>query len=317
MKRVLVTRDIPESGIEMLEKNFEVVVNRDDIPMTRAEMLEEFPKYDAVLTALSDKIDEEVMKAAPKVKIYANYAVGFNNFNVEMAKKLGIAMSNTPDVLSDSTAETAWSLLFAVSRRIIEADKYVREGKWERFAHKLLLGQDVYEKTLGIVGAGRIGQRFAEKARGYHMRILYHNRERNLDFEKRFNATYVELDQLYSESDFISLHCPLTDETKHLIDADAFKKMKFSSVLINTARGPIVDENALVDALKNNEIWGAGLDVYENEPQIHPELLKMDNVVLLPHIGSATTETRERMSQMAARNITEVLEGREPINSVY
>lgn len=317
MKRVLVTRDIPESGIEMLEKKFEVVVNREDIPMTREEMLTEFPKYDGILTALSDRIDEEIMKAAPNVKVFANYAVGFNNFDVESAKSLGVAMTNTPDVLSDSTAETAWALLFAVSRRIIEADRYVRDGKWERFAHKLLLGQDVYEKTLGIIGAGRIGQRFAEKARGYHMRILYHNRQRNLDFEKRFNATYVELDQLYAESDFISLHCPLTEQTKHLIDEEAFKKMKFSAVLINTSRGPVIDEEALVNALKTNEIWGAGLDVYENEPSIHPELLTMDNVVLLPHIGSATTETRERMSQMAARNIIEVLEGREPINSVY
>jgi len=317
MKRVLVTRDIPESGIEMLGKKFEVVVNRDDTPMTRAEMLEEFPKYDAVLTALSDTIDEEIMKAAPRVKIYANYAVGFNNFDIKAAESLNVAMTNTPDVLSDSTAETAWALLFAVSRRIIEADRYVREGKWERFAHKLMLGQDVYEKTIGIVGAGRIGQRFAEKARGYHMRILYHNRVRNLDFEKRFNATYVEMDQLYSESDFISLHCPLTEDTKHMIDAEAFKKMKFSSVIINTSRGPVIDEEALVEALKNNEIWGAGLDVYENEPKIHPELLEMDNVVLLPHIGSATTETRERMSQMCARNIVEVLEEREAINSVY
>jgi len=317
MKRVLITRDIPESGIVMLQEKFEVVVNREDIPMTKEEMIKEFPKYDGVLTALSDGIDSDVLAAAPNVKVFANYAVGFNNFDVETAKANNVAMTNTPDVLSDTTAETAWALLFAVSRRILEADKYVREGKWERFAHKLLLGQDVYEKTIGIVGAGRIGQRFAEKARGYHMRILYHNRERNLDFEKRFNATYVELDQLYSESDFISLHCPLTEDTKHLINEDAFKKMKFSSVIINTSRGPVIDEQALVNALKNNEIWGAGLDVYENEPEIHPELLKMTNVVLLPHLGSATSETREKMSQMAARNIIEVLEGREPINPVY
>lgn len=315
--RVLVTRDIPESGIEMLQKKFEVVVNREDVPLTRTQMLEEFPKYDGILSALSDVIDDEIMEAAPSVKVFANYAVGYNNFDVEAGKRRGVAMTNTPDVLSDSTAETAWSLLFAVSRRIVEADRYVRTGQWERFSHKLLLGQDVYEKTLGIIGAGRIGQRFAEKARGYHMRILYHNRDRNLDFEKRFNATYVELDELYSESDFISLHCPLTEETRHLVDEDAFKKMKFSAILINTARGPVVDESALVEALKNNEIWGAGLDVYENEPMIHPDLLEMDNVVLLPHIGSATTETRERMSQMAARNIIEVLEGREPINPVY
>lgn len=317
MKRVLITRDIPESGIVMLQEKYDVVVNREDIPMTKEEMLQEFPKYDAVLTALSDVIDEEIMSAAPNVKIFANYAVGFNNFDVETARSKNVAMTNTPDVLSDSTAETAWALLFSVSRRILEADRYVREGKWERFSHKLLLGQDVYEKTLGIIGAGRIGQRFAEKARGYHMRILYHNRERNLDFEKRFNATYVELDELYSESDFISLHCPLTEETRHLIDEDAFKKMKFSSIIINTSRGPVIDEQALVDALNNNEIWGAGLDVYENEPEIHPELLKMSNVVLLPHLGSATSETREKMSQMTARNIIEVLEGREPINSVY
>lgn len=317
MKRVLVTRDIPESGIEMLQEKYEVVVNRADIAMTREQMLEEFPKYDGIVSALTDQIDAEIIEACKNVKIFANYAVGFNNFDVEAAKSQGILLSNTPDVLSDSTAETAWSLLFAVSRRIVEADRYVREGKWKNFSAKLMLGQDVHGKTLGIIGAGRIGERFAEKARGYHMRILYHNRTRRLDFEKRFNATYVELDELYAESDFISLHCPLTDETRHLLDADAFRKMKFSAIVVNTSRGPVIDEDALVEALKMNEIWGAGLDVYENEPEIHPDLLEMDNVVLLPHIGSATTETREKMSQMAARNIIEVLEGREPVNPVY
>ena len=280
-------------------------------------MLEEFPKYDGIVSALTDQIDAEIIEACKNVKIFANYAVGFNNFDVEAAKAQGILLSNTPDVLSDSTAETAWSLLFAVSRRIVEADRYVREGKWKNFSAKLMLGQDVHGKTLGIIGAGRIGERFAEKARGYHMRILYHNRTRRLDFEKRFNATYVELDELYAESDFISLHCPLTEETRHLLDADAFRKMKFSAIVVNTSRGPVIDEAALVEALKMNEIWGAGLDVYENEPEIHPDLLEMDNVVLLPHIGSATTETREKMSQMAARNIIEVLEGREPVNPVY
>ncbi len=317
MKRVLVTRDIPESGIEMLQEKYEVVVNRADIAMTREQMLEEFPKYDGIVSALTDQIDAEIIEACKNVKIFANYAVGFNNFDVEAAKAQGILLSNTPDVLSDSTAETAWSLLFAVSRRIVEADRYVREGKWKNFSAKLMLGQDVHGKTLGIIGAGRIGERFAEKARGYHMRILYHNRTRRLDFEKRFNATYVELDELYAESDFISLHCPLTDETRHLLDANAFRKMKFSAIVVNTSRGLVIDEAALVEALKMNEIWGAGLDVYENEPEIHPDLLEMDNVVLLPHIGSATTETREKMSQMAARNIIEVLEGREPVNPVY
>ncbi len=317
MKRVLVTKDILDSGIEMLQEKYEVVVRRTSEAMTRQEMLEEFPKYDGIITMLSDQIDKEILEAAPRVKVYANYAVGYNNFDVESGKMKGVAMTNTPDVLSDSTAETAWALLFAVSRRVVEADRYVRDGKWDAFSLKLLLGQDVHGKTLGIIGAGRIGERFAEKARGYHMRILYHNRTRRLDFEKRANATYVELDELYAESDFISLHCPLTEETRHLLDADAFKKMKFSAVVVNTSRGPVIDEEALVEALKDNEIWGAGLDVFEDEPNVHPELLKMDNVVLLPHIGSATTETREKMSQMAARNIIEVLEGRDPINSVY
>lgn len=317
MKRVLVTKDILDSGIEMLQEKYEVVVRRTSEAMTRKEMLEEFPKYDGIITMLSDQIDKEILEAAPRVKVYANYAVGYNNFDVESGKKKGVAMTNTPDVLSDSTAETAWALLFAASRRIVEADRFVRDGKWDDFSLKLLLGQDVHGKTLGIIGAGRIGERFAEKARGYHMRILYHNRTRRLDFEKRANATYVELDELYAESDFISLHCPLTEETRHLLDADAFKKMKFSAVVVNTSRGPVIDEEALVEALRDNEIWGAGLDVFEDEPNVHPALLKMDNVVLLPHIGSATTETREKMSQMAARNIIEVLEGREPINSVY
>lgn len=316
-KRVYVTRDIPESGIELLKEHYEVDVNRGDIPLTKEQMLEVFPKYDGVLTALSDVIDKDVMDKAPQVKIFANYAVGFNNFDVETAKKKGIAMTNTPDVLSDTTAETAWSLLFAVSRRILEADRYVRAGKWERFGHKLLLGQDIYGKTLGIVGAGRIGQRMAEKARGYHMTILYHNQKRNLDFEKRFNAVYASKEELLAQSDFISLHCPLTEETRGMIDSKAFEIMKKSAVLVNTARGPVVDEQALVDALKNGKIWGAGLDVYTDEPNIHPELLELKNVVLLPHIGSATLETRESMSMMAAKDIIEVLEGRTPFHMVY
>lgn len=314
--KVLITRRIPIVGVEMLKKKYEVVENAGDVQMTKEQLKEAVKGVDAILSSLTDPIDEEVIAAADRVKVIANYAVGFNNIDVDAARKSGIIVTNTPDVLSDTTAEVAWALLFAVSRRIVEADRYLRNGNWKSFTSDLMLGQDIHDKTLGIIGAGRIGRRFAEKARGYNMHILYHNRDRAMDFEKIHNARYVGLEELLKESDVISIHVPLTTETHHLIGEEQLRMMKSNAILINTARGPIVDEKALAKALKEHWIFGAGLDVYENEPHVPEALMSLDNVVLLPHIGSATIETRNNMSELCARNIINVLEGRSPMTPV-
>jgi glyoxylate reductase len=236
---------------------------------------------------------------------------------MDYVKKNNLIVTNTPEVLSDTTAETAISLLFAVSRRIVEADKYVREGKWDGFSPKLLLGKDLHSKTLGIIGAGRIGKRFAEKMRGFHMQVLYHNHDRDLGFEKSFNALYKSLEDLLKESDIVSIHVPLTKETKYMITKKELALMKSDAILINTSRGAVINEADLINVLKNNEIYGAGLDVFENEPAINRELMTLDNVVLTPHIGSASIETREEMAIMAAKNVLNVLSGRKPNNKVY
>ncbi len=245
------------------------------------------------------------------------YAVGYNNLHVKDGKARGVYLSNTPGVLTDATADLAWSLLFAVARRVIPAHTFTSEGKFVGWEPKMYLGKDIYGKKLGIVGAGRIGQAFAKRSKGFDMEILYYNRTRKPEFEKETGAKYVTMEELLQESDYVSLHTPLTQETKHLIDTDAFKMMKSSAILINTARGPVVDEKALVKALASGEIWGAGLDVYEQEPIIESELMNMDNVVILPHIGSATEETRDAMVKLAVDNIVAVLEENEPLTNVY
>jgi len=316
MKKVLITDLIPEIGVNLLKEHYDVTMNSSGHCMTKEDMIETFNNYDGIVTSLTNPIDEDVINACPNVKIMANYAVGYNNIDIEAAIKRSLIVTNTPDVLSDTTAETAWSLLFAVSRRIVEADRYVRNGDWKRFSANLFLGRDIFNKTLGIVGAGSIGRRFAEKARGYHMTLLYYNRNRDLEFEKQYNATYVGMDDLLSESDFISLHVPLNEETHHLIGEEEISLMKESAILINTSRGPVIDEDALIKALQEKRIYGAGLDVFENEPQVPEALITMDNVVLLPHIGSSSTETRDRMSELVAHNIINVLEGRTPITPV-
>lgn len=316
-KKVYITRKIPQCGIDLLKNHFDVQLNEEERTLTKEELIEKIKGADAVLTQLTDVIDKDVVNELEKVKIIANYAVGYNNIDVSACKDKNIYVSNTPDVLSDTTAELAWALLFSVSRRIVEADRYSRSGEWKDFSPKLMLGQDISNKTLGIVGAGRIGIAFAKKSLGFDMKIIYHNRNRDLEFEEKLNAQYVDFDTLLKMSDIISLHVPLTNETEKLIGEEEFNKMKNNCILINTARGKVVDENALINALKTKKIWGAGLDVYENEPIISEELIEMDNVVLTPHIGSASNETRNKMSMMAANNIIEVLNGNKPINSVY
>jgi len=317
MKKVYITMNIPDVAEELLKKQFEVVKNTDNKFLSKEDLIKIGCEYDAILSSLTNIFDKDILSKCTKTKIFANYAVGFNNFDIDYIKEKNIIVTNTPGVLSDTTAETAISLLFAVSRRIVEADRFIRDGKWEGFSPKLLLGKDIYNKTLGIIGAGRIGHRFAEKLRGFHMKILYHNRNRDLCFEKSFNAEYCEVDDLLKRSDIVSIHVPLTEETRYLITKKELNLMKKDAILINTSRGSVINEEDLIDALETKRIYGAGLDVFENEPKINSRFLDLNNVVLLPHIGSASKETREMMATIAAKNIIRVLKGGEPINLVY
>ncbi|MEN3008594.1 glyoxylate reductase [Pseudothermotoga sp.] len=316
--KVFVTRKILEEGLNMLREKFDVEVSDYDGVIPRKMLLEKVKGVDAILSLLTDAIDAEVMDAAgPNLKIVANYAVGYNNIDVEEATKRGILVTNTPGVLTETTADLAWALMMAIARRIVEADRFVREGKFRGWEPMLLLGTDVYGATLGIVGFGRIGQAMARRALGFGMKVLYHDNARVPEqIEKELKATYVDLPTLLKESDFVSLHVPLTKETHHLIGEKELKMMKKGAYLINTARGPVVDEKALVKALKEGWIKGAALDVFENEPEVEPELLKLDSVVLAPHIASASYATRSKMSIMAAENIIKALNGEVPPNLV-
>lgn len=313
MKRIFVTRKIMEEGIRLLrEKGFHVEVSPHDRPLTREELLEGIKDKDAVITQLVDKVDKEFFEIEKNIKIVANYAVGYDNIDLEEATKRGIYITNTPGVLTNATAELAWTLLFATARRVIPADKFMRSGQYKGWGPMLFLGKEISGKTLGVIGMGRIGYAFAKMSKGFNMKVLYYDLVRNENAEKEIPAQFVDLDTLLKESDFISIHVPLTPETKHLISERELRLMKKSAILINTARGPIVDEKALVKALKEGWIWGAGLDVYEREPEFEPELAELENVVMLPHIGSATEEARRRMSILCAENIIDYFEGRIP-----
>lgn len=316
-KKVYVTRMVPLEAIELLKRHFEVEINEEDRALKKEELIKKAGDASGVLCTLVDIIDEEVINSLPNIKVFSNFAVGFNNIDIKEAKDRGVIVTNTPGVLTDTTADLAFALLMAAARRVVDSDRYTREGKFTQWSPTLFLGLDVYGKTLGIFGAGRIGKAFVKRSIGFDMKILYHNRTRDLEFEKEYNAIWVEKDRLLKESDFISIHVPLTPETKHMIGKKEFEMMKNTAILINTSRGPVVDEKALVEALKNRTIWACGLDVYENEPNLTDGLSKLDNVVLLPHIGSASMETRTKMALMAAENIIEVLEGRQPLNPVY
>jgi len=316
--KVFVTRKILEEGLNMLRERYDVEVSDYDGIIPREMLLEKVKGADALVSLLTDNIDAEVMDAAgPNLKIIANYAVGYNNIDVEEATKRGIMVTNTPGVLTETTADFAWTLLMAIARRIVEADKFVREGKFRGWEPMLLLGTDVFGATLGIVGFGRIGQAMARRALGFNMRVLYYDNSKvDEQIEKELKATFVDLPTLLKESDFVTLHVPLTKQTHHLIGEKELKMMKKDAYLINTARGPVVDEKALVKALKEGWIKGAALDVFENEPEIEPELLKLDNVVLAPHIASASYATRSKMSVMVAENIIKALNGEVPPNLV-
>ena len=316
-KKVYVTRRIPDEAIKLLQKHFDVEINPCDRVLLRGELLEKVKGKDGVLCLLTDNIDKEILDAAgDKCKIFANYGVGFSNIDIVTATKHGVIITNTPQVLDDATADLAWTLLMVVSRRIVAGDKFTRNGAYESCDPMMFLGREITGKTLGIVGAGRIGFNFAKKAKAFDMKILYTDIIKNHKMEKELGAIYVEKETLLKEADFISLHVPLSPSTIHYIGEKEFSIMKSTSVIVNTCSGPVIDEKALVNALKDGEIWGAGLDVFEHEPNIEPELLNMYNVSIVPHISSATMETRTNMGLVAAENIIKVLSGEKPNNCV-
>jgi glyoxylate reductase len=312
--QVYITRLIPQAAIDLLRETCEVEINPEDRPLSREELLTQVAGKHGVIGLMTDRIDAEFFEAAKALKGYANYAVGFDNIDVAEATRRNIPVSNTPGVLTHATAELAWALLFAVARRIVEADNIMRSGKWPGWGPLQFMGSDVTGKTLGIVGAGRIGTAMALMSKGFRMRVLYTKAagKENQTLKTELGARLVSFDELLAESDFISIHAPLTSSTAHLFRAETFAKMKPGAILINTARGPIIKEEDLVGALRARLIAGAGLDVYEFEPQMTAGLADLDNAVLAPHIGSGTTSSREGMALLAARNLLAMLRGERP-----
>jgi glyoxylate reductase len=315
--RIFVTRLLPEGAMKVLNENFDVQCNPYDRVLSRQELLEGVKDKDGILPLLTDRIDDELLDAAgPQLKIVANYAVGYNNIDVPACTRHKIPATNTPGVLTDTTADLAMILLLAVARKIVPADAYARAGKYQGWAPLLFVGTDVHHKTLGIMGFGRIGFALAKRAAGFDMKIIYHDAMRaNPELEKQVGAKFVDKDTLLAQSDFISLHVPLSPETHHLMSSAELAAMKNAAFLINTSRGEVVDEKALVKALQQGQIAGAGLDVFEFEPAIEKELTVMDNVVIVPHIASASIETRTKMGLVAAENLIALLiKGQKPPN---
>ena len=301
-KSILISRGLSPEALSMIPKDVNVDLNGHERPLTRQELLARVRGKDGLVCQITDTIDDEVL-TTPGLKVVSNVAVGYNNIDVAAAKRRGVTITNTPDVLTDTTADFAWALLMAAARRVAEADHYARAGEWTSWKWDLLWGLDVHGKTLGVLGFGRIGRAVARRALGFDMRVLYHDVARSTpEIERELNATFVDKDTLLREADFVSLHVLLSQDTRHLIDARALRSMKKTAVLVNAARGPIVDEAALVRALSENWIAAAGLDVFEEEPTIHPGLLPLANVVMAPHIASASFDTRLAMSTLAVRN---------------
>ena len=310
-EKVLVTREIPDAGLRLL-RDFDVTVVSES-PPERGELLEAVRGVAGILPTVTEKMDLEVMDAAGDgLKVIANMAVGYDNIDVEAATERGVIVTNTPEVLNETTADTAFLLMLAAARRLGEAERLLRSGGWDAWGPQQLTGPDVWGKRLGVVGFGRIGQALARRTRGFDMDLVYHDQYRNEEAEHELGARYLDLDELLKTADFVSVHTPLTPETTHLIGAEELEKMKPEAVLVNTSRGPVVDEAALADALAEGHIFAAGLDVYEEEPEVHSRLLELENVVLAPHIGSASIETRDKMAALAAENIAAVLSGEEP-----
>ena len=314
---VLVTKRIYPEAVEYLRQRFEVDYVATDEGLTSEELRSRLRGQQAIVSQLTDKFDAGLLETLEGVKIIANVAVGFDNIDIPAATRRGIVVSNTPDVLTETTADFAFALLMAAARRVVEAHRFVHSGQWRRWTIDLLVGHDVCGRTIGIFGMGRIGQALARRARGFSMRILYHDAQRAPEaMERELGLEFVTQEELLRQSDFVSLHVPLLASTRGLIGAAQLRLMKPTAVLVNTSRGPVVDEAALAEALAAQTIAAAGLDVFEHEPQVHPLLLELDNVVLAPHIASASVDTRRSMSMMAAENAAAALEGRRPANLV-
>lgn len=314
---VYITRQLPRQAVEMLKPECSVEINPHDRALSRGELEEAIKGVDGIITLLSDNIDAELIDMNPDLEVIANYAVGYDNIDVEACSDRDIAVSNTPGVLTETTADLAWALILAAARRIPEADRYTREGRYEGWGPMLMLGSDVHSKTLGVMGLGRIGKAVARRgSAGFDMDVIYYNRSRDEEFEQEYGVEYRPLDELLEQSDFVSLHLPLTPATEKLIGENELDKMKDEAYLINTARGAVVDENALLHALREGKIAGAGIDVYEDEPKLTPGLAGLDNLVMLPHIGSASVETRAEMAVMAAENMLAGLRGERMPNRI-
>lgn len=311
---VLLTRQLPETCMERLQEESDIEFYPHQTPMPREELLNQVQGKDAIIALGQDRIDAEFMEAARGIKVISNYAVGYNNVDVTEATRRKIPVTNTPGVVTEPTADLAWALLFGLARRVVEADQFVRSGKWKGFGPLQFLGQDISGKTLGLIGLGRIGKAMIPRAKGFGMHILYWNRTRlSEEAEQSLGITYASKEQLLRQADYISLHVALTEGTRHLIDREALELMRPDSYLINTTRGPVVDEGALVEALQAGRIAGAGLDVFENEPEVHPGLIGMENVVLLPHLGSATLQVRTQMGMLAIDNCLSACRGMRPL----
>lgn len=316
-KTIGVTRRLPPEGLELLRSSgATVILNEEDRPLSPEELRSMAARCDGMIVQLVDRVDAALLDAGKNLKVVANYAVGVDNIDRAAAAARGVVVTNTPDVLTLATAELAWALLLGAARRVAEGDRLTREGRFRGWAPLLHLGVGVSGKTLGIVGGGRIGAAVARIGAGFGMTVLYHARSAHPEIEREARAARVDLPRLLAESDFVSLHVPLTAETRHLIGEKELSSMKPTAVLVNTARGPVVDEEALVRALKQKKIFAAGLDVFEKEPQLAPGLAELPNVLLAPHAGSATVETRAEMSVLAARNVLAVLEGRPALTPV-
>lgn len=315
--RIFLTRELPPRTMELLRDHSVLTMNHQDRYLTQEEIIEGVQGVDGLLCLLTDVIDDQILSANPALKVVANFAVGFNNIDINAATARKIPVTNTPGVLTETTADMAFALLLDIARRVAEGDRFVRTRAWQGWGPLQFLGADVSHATLGLIGLGRIGKSMIPRARGFSMNVLYWNRTRlKPQEEASLNVTYCELDELLSQSDFVSLHVAQNEETRHLLGKREFSLMKPEALLVNTARGPIVDEKALVVALQSGQIAGAGLDVYEQEPLLEPELYEMDNVVVAPHLGSGTIGTRTKMGNMAAENCLAACLGQRPPNLV-
>ncbi len=315
-KSLLISRGLSPEALTIVPKDVAVDLNSHEHPLSPKDLLARLRGKQGLICQITDLIDDEVL-STPGLQVVSNVAVGYNNIDVAAATRRGVVVTNTPDVLTETTADFAWALLMAAARRVVEADRYARSGEWKTWKWDLLWGADVHGKTLGILGFGRIGRAVARRALGFGMRVLYYDAVRtSAENERAVNATYVDKDTVLRESDFVSLHVLLSADTRHLIDERALRSMKKTAILVNAARGPIVDEAALARALSERWIAGAGLDVFEEEPTIHPGLLPLNNVVMAPHIASASLDTRVAMSTLAVKNCLAVLDGKAPLTPV-